>query len=403
MIAATATCVAAATEVQAQDAPLVLNEQLQLGDVLAEGRLNVVDLSDQATVSTYAQGNGLSGGTVGQNASLASTQSMQGNAGADTSMVLGGDTDGYVSATTQARGNSLSVSAYDATLDAEIEQIQGSGEVTARTANTGATTRLIGGARFDASAIANTAALGGQNTVISGTIDQTSDAGVRAGSRIEAQYVPGASVAVAQALGNAIQVTGYASSGQAMVTRQTSTGDVIDADASANAGNGWDLTSRADARANQAVFANAGGSVLVETDQASSTSVRAGAVTTAYDYGAATATARAIANEVQAGNNDIYVEIDNAQLNTGGVEATAYVSGTNGYDAYVGAEAAGNAVTAYACSTCSGYLEANNSQTNDGMVRAASSTTVAGSGRAVITGATATGNTATFYVSRPGG
>jgi hypothetical protein len=406
MIAATATCAAAATSVPtptwAQDRPLVLNEQIQFGDVISEQRLDVVDLSDQATVSTYAAGNDLSGGTDGQDASVRSYQEMRGGARADTTMTFGGDTQGYVSATTQARGNSLSISAYEAELAVEAEQVQGPGEIGARTVIEGEDTRLIGGARLDASAIANAAAVGGQTTFISGTIDQSSDAGVRSASRIEGQYVPAEGTAAAQSLANAVQATGYASSGQALVTRQSSTGDVIDADASANAGNGWTLTSQANAGANQATFANAGGSVLIEADQTASSAVTAQAVATAYDYGAATATARAVANEVSAGNNDIYVEIDNAQLNTGGVEATAYFSGTNGYDAYVGAEAAGNAVTAFACSTCEGYLEATNSQTNDGSVTASANTTVAGQGRAVITSSTAVGNSATFYVSRPG-
>jgi hypothetical protein len=402
MIAATATCAAAATSAQAQDRPLVLNEQIQFGDVLSEQRLDVVDLSDQATVSNYAAGNTLTGGAVDQDASGELSQTNQGNVTADTRMTFGGDTEGYVSALTQARGNYTAVSSYQADVALEIDQTQGPNEIVARTVIEGEDTRLIGGARLDASAIGNAAALGGRNTFISGAIDQASDAGVRAAGRIEAQYVPAEGVAAAEALANAVQVTGYASAGQALVTRQTSTGDVIDADASANAGNGWTLVSQANAGANQATFANAGGSVLVETDQTSSTAVRAQAVTTAYDYGSATATARAVANEVSARNNDIYVEIDNAQLNTGGVDAVATFSGTNGYDAYVGAEAVGNAITAFACSTCEGYLEATNSQTNNGPVTATANTTVAGQGRAVITSSSAIGNSATFYVSRPG-
>jgi hypothetical protein len=60
-------------------------------------------------------------------------------------------------------------------------------------------------------------------------------------------------------------------------------------------------------------------------------------------------------------------------------------------------------VTGYACSTCTAYLEATNSQINNGDVTATVAGTVNGQGRAVIGSATATGNSATFYVSRPGG
>jgi hypothetical protein len=102
-----------------------------------------------------------------------------------------------------------------------------------------------------------------------------------------------------------------------------------------------------------------------------------------------------------AGNNDRYLKIDNSQLNTGGVEVQAVMAGTNGYDAYVSADAVGNAVTGYACSECSGTLTATNVQTNSGNVSATASTTVRGANRAVITGVNAVGNAATFYVSRP--
>ena len=43
-----------------------------------------------------------------------------------------------------------------------------------------------------------------------------------------------------------------------------------------------------------------------------------------------------------------------------------------------------------------------NSQTNDANVTATTNATI-GAGRAAVVGATAVGNSATFYVSRPGG
>src|SRR5690606_38185463 len=64
-IAATALCAAAATEAAAQTPPpddsVVLNQQLQLGDVFSHQTLNVVDPQEQVTVSTSAQGNSASG------------------------------------------------------------------------------------------------------------------------------------------------------------------------------------------------------------------------------------------------------------------------------------------------------------------------------------------------------
>ena len=65
-IAATALCVAAAAEASAQDRGLVLNEQLNLGDVISGQRLNVVNVSDNVAVSNAAMGNALSGGADGR-------------------------------------------------------------------------------------------------------------------------------------------------------------------------------------------------------------------------------------------------------------------------------------------------------------------------------------------------
>ena len=97
-------------------------------------------------------------------------------------------------------------------------------------------------------------------------------------------------------------------------------------------------------------------------------------------------------------NNDIYVDIDNTQLNTGGVEATASFTGQKGYDAYVGAQAAGNAITGYGAAPV-----VRNVQSNSGDVSATATTTINGSGRHVIAGANAVGNAATFYVTGTGG
>ncbi len=94
-------------------------------------------------------------------------------------------------------------------------------------------------------------------------------------------------------------------------------------------------------------------------------------------------------------------ELSNTQTNTNGTEATASFTGGNGYDASASATAVANAVTGFACSDCGGVLTATNSQTNSGGVGAAASVTITGSNRSVNSVATATGNSATFYVSKP--
>ena len=330
-----------------------------------------------------------------------SDQQMQGDAVATTDMTLGGDTYGLVSATTQAGGNYLAVSAYDADLTVDAAQSNTGGLVSATSELGDDDARLLGGAVINASAISNTVAMYGEGSSVGGAIDQSNAATVRAYNRIETQYIPAEATVSSQAIVNAIAVTSGQTSGQNLRIVQGSSGDFVEAESSANAGNAWDLAGRAHAAANQAVLYNEGGSVVAESAQDNSAFVRAAATTTAYDYGRAEAHARGAANELSVGNNDVYVEIDNSQFNSGGVDVTATFSGTNGYDVYVGADAVGNSVTGYACSDCEGYLEARNTQTNNGDISAAANTTVAGSTRAVITGANAVGNAATFHVSRP--
>lgn len=401
ILAATATFAAAATDASAQD-QLVLNNQIQLGDVVSGQTLNVQDASDQVTVSTAATGNSLSGSVQGGSNDLRSVQRMDGNATSTTTMNLGGDTAGAVNATTQANGNYIAAGAYGATLAIDSDQSVGPAEIVANSSITGGTARLLSGASVNVAATGNTMALGGTGTVISGAVHQTSDASVRANNLAETQYVPATAAFTAQALGNATAINSEATSGQNIYVGQRSTGDIITADTSANAGNGWDLAGRSVANANQAVLANQGGSVVARTQQENFSQVSSTATVTSYDFGAATASAQGGGNVVSVGNNDQYLELDNNQLNTGGVEVQASFAGTNGYDAYVSADAVGNSVTGYACAECQAQLTAGNVQYNEGNVSASANTTVYGQGRAVITGTSATGNAATFYVTRPG-
>ncbi|HEY1071411.1 MAG TPA: holdfast anchor protein HfaD [Brevundimonas sp.] len=400
-------CAAAATEVAAQDRGLVLNEQIQLGDVLAGQTLDVVDVSDQVTVSTAAHGNSLIGGADGQDLEVRSSQDARGAVSATTTLTLGGDTNGLTTAATQARGNYLAGTATIAQMAIDAAQTV-SGDVTATTVITGTDARLVGGGQIGAAAFGNTVALagggsGGGRASLTGTIDQTAAGEVRATNQASPRFVRDPAEFSSQAVANAVQATTGPSANQELEVRQRSSGAMVEAGTGVWAGNGWNLAARAHAGGNQATFYNQGGSLIPTTDQANSAQIRSAAQLSSYDFGKATSAASAVANEVTVGNNDIYVDVDNTQLNSGGVEATASFVGQTGYDAYVGANAAGNSVTGYACAECGGDLNARNVQTNSGNVSAVANTTINGSGRNVIAGANAVGNAATFYVTRTGG
>ena len=199
-----------------------------------------------------------------------------------------------------------------------------------------------------------------------------------------------------------MQATSTPNSHQNLSVSQNASGAGVTAWTGVWAGNAWDIAARNRAASNQAAFYNQGGSLVVDVDQQNAAEVLSRTELSSYDFGAAHSTAEAVGNEVHAGNNDIYVSIDNTQMNTGGVTASAGFTGQNGYDAYVGANAAGNAVTGFGCSTCGSDLNVRNSQTNMGDVRATATTNVNGWGRNVVAGANAVGNTASFYVTNPG-
>ncbi|WP_426040592.1 holdfast anchor protein HfaD [Brevundimonas sp. TWP2-3-4b1] len=401
-IAATAMCVVAATEAFAQDRSIVLNQQLQLGDVIAGQTLNVEGATGEVAVNNAAQGNSLSGSVENDSLALTSTQTMRGNTRATTTLTLTGDTEGPVNATTQARGNYLAAGAYGGDLTIESSQSVEPSEVTASSTITGSSARLIGGASVGVTAVANTTAIGASGSHVQGTVIQNSAAGVRAENFAGTQYIPETGEFISQSIGNSVLVNSGLASSQDLTLRQRQAGDQVTASTSANSGNAWDLAGRARATGNQAVLYNQGGSAVVTTDQSNLSQIQTASRVTSYDFGAATSNAYGTGNEVSIGNNDRYLEIDNSQVNSGGVEVSASFDGANGYDARVAAEAVGNSVTGYACSQCDGYMDVTNAQTNSGTVSATATTTIRGSGRSVTTGANAIGNTATFYVSRPG-
>lgn len=402
-LAATALFALAATDASAQSRQEVLNQQLQLGDVLSGQVLNVEGARDAVSVDNAATGNSLYGATVGAPARLVSDQDMQGDARATTELNLTGDTTAQVRAATQAVGNALTVGVEDARLDIAARQSVGAGEIVANTYLPGGSAQLRGETYVTSSAQGNAVLIGGDQASINGTIAQASDASVRAGTLAEMRYVPARTAFESQAIANTVAINTPSVSNQVLATRQTSTGDLVEAETSANAANAWDMTSRAVAASNRAVFQNGGGSVVLATEQDNGSTVRARAINTAYDFGAVMSDATGVGNQVEVGNNDIYLEIDNTQLNSGGVDVEASFEGYNGYDAYVSATAAGNSVTGYACSTCPAEVVVTNSQVNTGDVSAIARTNIGGSGRAIVTQSQAVGNSASFYVTRPGG
>jgi hypothetical protein len=403
MIAATATFALAATEATAQETPLCdpqtgstcSSTQTQSGDVTGSVNLNVT--VDQLEVTNSATGNSLAGGIEDSSGSLTSRQTMTGATRADTTIILNGESEGVIGSTTLARGDYLGVSTDGATFALDAAQVTTGDDVVQSP-----TGHMLAGGFVGTAAVANSVALGGPSSSITGAVDQSAQTTVLAETVADVQYIPAPADFSSQAVANAVQASTTGASHQDLTVRQTNAASTIEARTDVYVDNAWNLAGRANAGANQTVLYNAGGSLVAATDQTNQGRVRADSRVQTNLQGQTTVSARAVANEVIAGNQDIYLELDNTQLNTGGVEATATSVGVSGYDTYVGAEAVGNSVTGYACSQCGGEINITNNQTNDGNVTATTNATI-GSGRAAVVGTTAVGNSATFYVSRPGG
>ena len=407
MIAATATFALAATEATAQETPLcdpqtdpTCTTQTQSGDVTGSVNLNVT--VDQLEVTNSATGNSLAGGIEDSSGSLTARQTMTGATRADTTLVLNGESDGVIGSTTLARGDYLGVSTDGATFALDAAQVATGDDVTARTVVQSPTGHMLAGGFAGTAAVANSVALGGPSSSITGAVDQSAQTTVLAETVADVQYIPAPADFSSQAVANAVQASTTGASHQDLTVRQTNAASTIEARTDVYVDNAWNLAARAKAGANQTVLSNAGGSLVAATDQTNQGRVRAVSRARTNLQGQTTVSARAVANEVIAGNTDIYLALDNTQLNTGGVEATATYTGVSGYDAYVGAEAVGNSVTGSACSQCGGEVNITNNQTNNAAVTATTNATI-GSGRAAVIGTTAVGNSATFYVSRPGG
>lgn len=407
MIAATATFAAAATEASAQQTvvcdPLngsaCSSTQVQAGDVLSSVNLDVG--VGQLQVSVETQGNVLRGGIEGTSGAMTVAQTMSGATRAEVTTALAGAENGGA-IDNHVRGNNFEAYTGDAAFAVDVTQSATGAAVEARTDVPAGESEITGGGYVATSATANNVAVGGPMSSVTGSVDQSAQTTVFAETTADIRYIPARASFDSRATANAVQAGTTGSSHQDLAIRQRNAPSTVEARTDAYVDNAWDASASAAAGANFANMGNEGGSMIVQADQANEGRVRADVRLGADQYGAATVSARAVANEVIAGNDDIYLSLDNTQLNSGGVEAVTTFQGNAGYDAYVGADAIGNAVSGSVCSQCGGEVNVTNNQVNNGDVSAVVNIGV-GSGRAVVAGVNAAGNSATFYVSRPGG
>jgi hypothetical protein len=399
--AATALFAGAASS-QTHDGPAnsrVVNGQLQIGDVFAGQRLNVIDPADGMSARSGAQGNSVEASVEDQDLRVRSVQTVEGRVRADTGVTVHGWSP-QTSALSASVGNSARTQTEHGSLRAQTEQlldvdasVEARTRVVARPSSsmdTSATALAVGN---DAAHKAH----GERAVVRQGQFHYGQGANARADA--ELAHVKGQ--ANLSALTTANQLTLEADSDDVRVrSTQVATGST-QASVGGHVHNGYLVNGFSSAAANSVTMSNTGSATDARLSQAHEGYVRAESALYVGQFGGVSAQALAAANTVSAVATGDSLRIDTDQLNSGGVDAAASFDGYDGYDAEVHASATGNGVSAQACSDCDGVLNANNNQVNGGDVTASTRADVGTGARAVNATATAVGNSASYVVSRP--
>ena len=393
----------AATSAFAQPSE-VINNQVQAGDVFATGTLNIVTVEEGAQQSTTATGNSMQAYGDRTDMAVTSNQTLVGNVIAQTVVNVDTSLGDDTAISTMALGNTADVGINAATLTGVITQAATfSDNITARTQIEGDLAQA-GDITAATTAISNNATIGLTNGAAGVRVNQTSGADVLADGGAVMQYVSGTSAISGVAVGNNISSVGDTTSAQRLALGQTNDGALVQASKFTAYGNVQSALTSTTAAGNSANVFNEGPLLDVTSQQVNNAYVRSQAESSAYQFGSASVNAYGAGNTAVAGNSGEALVLDNTQWNgVGGVEVIATFSGTDGYDSYTQAVAVGNDVTGYACSDCTGTMSVDNRQTNNGDVSSSSTNTVGNQGgRSIVGVSTATGNNASFYVTRPG-
>lgn len=393
---------AAATS-QAQTPPSeVINNQIQLGDVFGTQVLDVVEVSEGVSAETSATGNNLIGSTEGADLNITSNQTMAGSTIASTTVNVTTDMGETSQINTSAIGNAVEAGTTQGTMVGVYTQIATAAPQVTASGMLEAETASAADVGLATTATVNSVSLGLTNGSAGVLVNQTSAASVLADGGAIVGYVSGTADVSGMASGNSVSLVGTDSSAARAIVYQSNTAALTQASQFTAYGNAQTAATSATASGNVIAAVNEGVLLDLTSTQSNQSYVRAQAEGSSYEFGEGTATAYAVGNSTLAGNAGEAVVLENVQLNTGGgVEAIAGFSGTDGYDGYARATAVGNDVTGYACAACYGQMTIDSRQTNSADVGATSTTTI-GSGRLINSTATAVGNNASFYVTRPG-
>ncbi len=398
---------AAATEAFAQDPgqeqpqSLILNEQFQSADVLAEQELIVEEAVEGVAATTSAVGNSVGAEVQHQNLDFRSTQHLGGAVTADAYVQSQGTSGEAFLSSVQATGNTGHASTCCGYLPADVKQTIG--------AHSGAEAKsyaAAGGPVVDAASAAT--ALGNSQTyaAVNGNVDartvQTHNGFTNAYNQSVFCCITGsgqfASTAVSNSLvsevegGNGIHLVDQTMDG--FETRATNEVYVVTGNMVAGA---------ATATANTTVVGNTDGYAELDSVQINQSLVEAeNQVQLDTWYGIGSASAYGVGNTVHLSSLSAEAVMRTDQLNNGDVNSYSTFRGGYGEHLVNSATSIGNSASGLACGNCDGVLDATNRQENNGAIRA-SARTYTGHSHFVTGSATAVGNSASYESSRSGG
>ena len=392
--------------------------QVNLGDVFATQTLNVDTVSGATNAVTTATGNSL---LVGADAGALDVHSAQSNAAVDgstgkitaTTYLNVANGAGAATMITAATGNTAEADASDgAVLTSAFNQTANGAPIYAENDFYGPTanaTSLVANAQ----AIANSVSLGTTSALTTSTIDQYHAASVDARNDHDVtgtailDYTAGTASFTSIALANNVTATGIDGSSQYIVSAQTTVGDHVKAGVIAYVTDAQTLQAATAVSANNFSASNDSGDLNVTSSQTNNSYTQADTALGSYEFGTADALSSGVGNSLLAANYGPTTELSNNQTNNAEVSSTATFSGGNSssdspsYDASASSSAIGNGATAFACSNCGGVIDIGSTQTNTNTINASSLVDITGSNRNVSATATAVGNSASFYVSKP--
>ena len=379
----------------------VLNNQIQLGDVFSQQTLNVETVSESTTANTTATGNVYSASTDSSDLDVRSNQTSSGDILAHTLVNVAANSGAETNLTTTAGGNLGEGAVYAGTMTAVFNQATTASTIKANSqieAHEGETGQVIASTQ----AVANNQNLGVSVGAAGVRVNQANAGAVYADGGAIYGYVAGSAELTAGAMGNNIALSGEGGSGVRVIADQQNTSDSVQAAHFTAYGQVQDAKTTAIAAGNNFNAVNQGYLLDATVNQGNQAYVRAQAGGSAANFGAAAAVANGVGNNAVMGDIGGEVIVDNTQFNEGGgIEAVAAYTGGEGYDGLASATASGNAAIGYSCADCSGRLTVANDQTNTTDIGATATATLT-TGRSISGVANAVGNTATYYVSRPG-